>query len=143
MGTLEKILEEINKNTISLFSGVKMLSAKKAEKILRKHMNDRWISTKVTPPPMDGQRLQAIIKHHEWITDYDADWVPEEEKTRHPEYLEVCEIHNIGATWFYACKEDDYQNDAAYIDPLKDLANPVSEIIAWKPLSGLGHPKKL
>ena len=43
MQVLEKILEEINENTISLFSGVNMISAKKAEKILRKHMNDGWV----------------------------------------------------------------------------------------------------
>ncbi|MBM6685446.1 DUF551 domain-containing protein [Faecalicatena contorta] len=40
---LEKILEDINENTISLFSGVNMISAKKVEKILRKRMNDGWI----------------------------------------------------------------------------------------------------
>ena len=44
MQELEKILEEINENTISLFSGVNMISAKKVEKILRKHMNDGWNS---------------------------------------------------------------------------------------------------
>lgn len=43
MQELEKILEKINENTISLFSGVNMISAKKVEKILRKHMNDGWI----------------------------------------------------------------------------------------------------
>ena len=43
MQELEKILEEINENTISLFSGVNMISAKKVEKILRKHMNDGWL----------------------------------------------------------------------------------------------------
>lgn len=40
MQVLEKILEEINENTISLFSGVNMISAKKVEKILRKNMGD-------------------------------------------------------------------------------------------------------
>ena len=43
MKELEKILEDINENTISLFSGVNMISAKKVEKILRKYMNDGWI----------------------------------------------------------------------------------------------------
>lgn len=43
MQELEKILEEINENTISLFSGVNMISAKKVEKILRKNMGDGWI----------------------------------------------------------------------------------------------------
>ena len=43
MQELEKILEEINENTISLFSGVNMIYAKKVEKILRKNMGDGWI----------------------------------------------------------------------------------------------------
>lgn len=47
--------------------------------------NDGWIPVEVTPPPMDGQRLQAIIKHHEWITDYDADWVPAREERHEQE----------------------------------------------------------
>ena len=53
MQELEKILEEINKNTISLFSGVNMISAKKVEKILRKHMNDDWISVEKYGLPKD------------------------------------------------------------------------------------------
>lgn len=43
MQELEKILKEINENTISLFSGVNMISAKKVEKILRKNMGDGWL----------------------------------------------------------------------------------------------------
>ena len=50
MQELEKILEDINENTISLFSGVNMISAKKVEKILRKHMNDGWISVEERLP---------------------------------------------------------------------------------------------
>ena len=50
MQELEKILEDINENTISLFSGVNMISAKKVEKILRKHMNDGWIPVEDRPP---------------------------------------------------------------------------------------------
>ena len=95
--------------------------------------NDGWIPVEKELPPF-GQRLQATILHHEWIADYDSSWVPDEEKTYHPEYTEVCEIYPIGALWFYACEEDDYHKDVAYIDPMKDLGNPVSEIIAWRPL---------
>lgn len=60
---LEKILEDINENTISLFSGVNMISAKKVEKILRKHMNDGWI-------PMEKFGLPKSNEHDFmfWIT---------------------------------------------------------------------------
>lgn len=53
MQELEKILEEINENTISLFSGVNMISAKKVEKILRKNMGDGWIPVEKYGLPKD------------------------------------------------------------------------------------------
>ena len=53
MQELEKILEEINENTISLFSGANMISAKKVEKILRKNMGDGWIPVEKYGLPKD------------------------------------------------------------------------------------------
>ena len=53
MQELEKILEDINENTISLFSGVNMISVKKVEKILREHMNDGWIPVQDKLPEDD------------------------------------------------------------------------------------------
>lgn len=63
MQELEKILEDINENTISLFSGVNMISAKKVEKILRKHMNDGWI-------PVNSHGLPSSSEHdfRFWVT---------------------------------------------------------------------------
>ena len=55
MQELEKILEEVNENTISLFSGVNMISAKKVEKILRKHMNDGWIPVEKDLPKNESE----------------------------------------------------------------------------------------
>lgn len=95
--------------------------------------NDGWIPIDEELPPF-GKRLQATILHHEWIADYDSSWVPEEEKTYYPKYTEVCEIYSMGCMWFYACKEDGYERNIAYIKPAKDLGNPISEIVAWKPL---------
>lgn len=120
------------------------------EEIIRKHLsgrgicvltNDGWIPVEIAPPPI-GQRLQATIKHHKWIADYDSDWVPEEEKTVHPEWTEVCEIVSIGAMWFYYCKGTDYEKEIAYIAPLKDLSVPVDEIIAWRTLPESYRPEK-
>lgn len=95
--------------------------------------DSNWIPVSEEVPPF-GERLQATILHHEWIADYDSSWVPEEEKTHHEEYTEVCDIYTIGRMWFYSCKEDDYGRNVAYIKPKKDLGNPISEIIAWRPL---------
>ena len=103
------------------------------EGFIRKHMNDGWIPVEEEWPPF-GQRLQATILHHEWVSDYDSAWVPEEEKIHHPEYTEVCEIYPIGEKWCYNCIEDDYNIDIAYIEPAKVLSRPVAEIIAWRPL---------
>ena len=102
-----------------------------AAEIIRKHMNDGWIPVEKEFPPL-GQRLQATILHHEWVSDYDSSWVPDDEKVYHPAYTEVCEIYSVGAMWYYACAENDYLCDVAYVFPLKVLSNPVAEIIAWK-----------
>lgn len=113
----------------------------KCMEIVKKHMNDGWTPVKKELPPF-GKRLQATILHHEWISDYDASWVPEEEKNHHTTYTEVCEIYPMGAMWFYNCAEDEYERDVAYINPLKDISCPVAEIIAWRPLPEVYRPEK-
>ena len=100
---------------------------------IRKHMNDGWISVEEQLPE-DGSRVLAVIKHHKWIADYDSSWVPECEKTQHPEYTEVCESIASEEGWTYRCHEMDYEVDEAYIKPKRDIANPISEVIAWRPL---------
>lgn len=108
---------------------------------IRKHMNDGWIPVEERLPDI-GQRVIATIKHHAWISDYDSDWVPESEKSRHQEYTESCEaILGYGGSWKYRCKEDDYMEDRAYINPEKNIAVPVSEVIAWRPLPEVYHPE--
>ena len=69
MRELEKILEEINENTINLFSGVNMISAKKVEKILRKHMNDGWISVDRELPP-NAKHKGALCPRYQVMTKY-------------------------------------------------------------------------
>lgn len=154
MQALEKILEEVNRliekhknNAFELvekepltqcytetdIEQTKVHELAVVRDIIRKHMNDGWIPVEKEWPPF-GQRLQATILHHEWVSDYDSAWVPEEEKIHHPEYTEVCEIYPIGEKWCYNCIEDDYNIDIAYIEPAKVLSRPVAEIIAWRPL---------
>ena len=109
--------------------------------IIRKHMNDDWISVDERLPDI-GQRVIATIKHHAWISDYDSDWVPESEKSRHQEYTESCEaVLGYGGSWKYRCKENDYMEDRAYINPEKNIAVPVSEVIAWRPLPEVYRPE--
>ena len=140
---LEKILGEIeeNKHIVEIFGrGVYFVPLEAMKQIIRKHMNDGWIPVEREAPPT-GKRLQAKIKHHEWIADYDNDWVPEEERTRHPEYTEICEIVCVDGIWRYMCKEDGYELSEAYINPQKDVSVPIDEIIAWRPLSESYRPE--
>lgn len=103
--------------------------------------NDGWIPVEKEWPPF-GQRLQATILHHEWVSDYNSAWVPEEEKIHHPAFTEVCEIYPVGELWCYNCSEDDYNGDVAYIEPAKCLSSPVAEIIAWRPLPDPYRPER-
>lgn len=144
MRELEKILEEIEKarNCASINGDFNVAAAHEEDmNIIHKRMNDGWNPVEKEWPPF-GQRLQATILHHEWISDYDAGWVPEEEKIHHPEYTEVCEIYPIGEMWCYNCAEDDYNRDIAYIEPAKVLSRPVAEIIAWRHLPEPYRPER-
>lgn len=161
MQELEKILEEMDdciREAKEKFKGhedngalrVYVSVMKLAKTIAIKHMyakdnnastDDGWIPVEKELPPF-GQRLQATILHHEWIADYNSSWVPDEEKSYHPEYTEVCEIYPIEGMWFYACGEDGYEKDVAYINPKKDLGNPISEIIAWRPMPEPYRPER-
>lgn len=142
MKELEKILEEIDQEkknaalSIRHTTGYKagqIRMAERIEDIIRKHMNDDWISVDERLPE-DGSRVLAVIKHHKWIADYDSSWVPDCEKTQHPEYTEVCEAISSEEGWTYRCHEMDYEVDKAYIKPKRDIAKPISEVIAWRPL---------
>lgn len=154
MKELEKILEELKtvfeQNIVKELNGDGTVDKYSLnpwhiwidiENVIRKHMNDGWIPVEKEWPPF-GKRLQATILHHEWISDYDSSWVPEKEKVHHASYTEVCEIYPMGAMWCYACAEDDYHSNIAYVEPAKDLNRPVAEIIAWRPLPDLYNLKE-
>ena len=147
MNVLEKILEEIEEATSQEDAPIYLgnmevdwyVRESRVKEIICSHMADApdadndWIPVDEELPPF-GERLQATILHHEWITDYDSSWVPEKEKTYYQEYTEVCEIYPMGGMWFYTCKENEYEGEVAYIKPAKDLGSPISGIIAWRPL---------
>ncbi len=145
MQELEKILEEIDAHAIEFEAfGISddYISVGWVKEIIRKHMNDGWISVEERLPYI-GQRVIATIKHHAWITDYDSDWVPESEKSRNQEYTESCEaVMGEDGSWTYRCKEDDYTEDTAYINPKKDISKPISEVIAWQPMPETYRPER-
>lgn len=135
MQELKKILvEEIEEKAVCAGnenSGFVLM--KYVRDIIYKHINDGWIPVEERLPE-DGSRVLTVIKHHKWIADYDSLWVPDCEKTQHPEYTEVCEAISSEEGWTYRCHEMDYEVDEAYIKPKRDIAEPISEVIAWRPL---------
>ena len=105
-------------------------------------MDAGWIPVEERLPE-DGSRVLTVIKHHKWITDYDSLWVPDCEKTQHPEYTEVCEAISSEEGWTYRCHEMDYEVDEAYTKPKRDIAKPISEVIAWRPLPEPYRPERI
>lgn len=91
-----------------------------------------WIPAET--PPDRNMRVQALIKHHKWIADYDSDWVPEEEKTEHPEWMEICEAIYKNGTFTFRRLEDDEFMEVAYVSPEENIAKPVEEILMWRPI---------
>ena len=115
MNVLKKILEEIKEIEKEFVVGHEVLFALGAtgmaaeiEEIIRSHMNNsdhngelnekvgkdtnaptkaeeqRWISvSEQLPEPLD--LVMVTVHTSEWIADYDSAWVPDGEKTYHPE----------------------------------------------------------
>lgn len=91
----------------------------------------RWIPVEERPPE-PGQRVIATLKHHRWISDYDSDLIPPEERGRHPEYTETKEVlYKTENHWEY---EDDEYIMTAYTNPNEDISFPVVQVTAWQPL---------
>lgn len=96
--------------------------------------SQRWIPVEERLPE-PGEAVWATVKHSEWISDYDAGWLPEEKKTYHPESSGVYRAEYIGGeNWRYA---DDY-NEWIYCDAVEkekgDLGYIYDTVTAWMPL---------
>ena len=102
----------------------------------------RWIPVEERLPKL-GEPVWATVKHSKWISDYDADWLPEEKKTYHPESYGVYKAEYIGeGIWQYS---DDY-NEWVYCDPVekekRNLANVYDTVTAWQPLPEPYRPEE-
>ena len=75
MGTLEKILEEIDAHSIEFeMFGVSddYISVGWVKEIIRKHMNDGWIPVEEALPE-DGEEVLCTDGKHVYLVEYDAD----------------------------------------------------------------------
>lgn len=91
--------------------------------------------------PKEDEWVQVIVKRHRWIADFDNEYVPDKEKTDHPE-RKYCTIGKLKKdnTWLYLDLESDDETpwiDAADDCSQEDLRYPMTEVIAWMPLSVL------
>lgn len=95
-----------------------------------------WIAVEERLPE-ENARILATIKHHKWTSDYDSDWVPESEKIVHPEYTEVCEaiyFRDIGWEYMDMTGETAFSEDYAFVNPNRNIAEPIVEVLAWMPM---------
>ena len=114
----------------------------KAISALEEQNRHRWIPVEERLPKL-GEPVWATVKHSKWISDYDADWLPEEKKTYHPENYGVYKAEYIGeGIWQYS---DDY-NEWVYCDLVekekRNLANVYDTVTAWMPLPEPYRPEE-
>ena len=98
MNVLEKILEEISEIEKEYVTGHKVLYALGAvgvateiSNIIRSHMDEvndtnvpsNWISVEERLPEA-GELVKVTVHSSEWISDYNSDWVSEEDKIHYP-----------------------------------------------------------
>ena len=93
-----------------------------------------WISCNERTPII-GDRVIATVKHSEWISDYNSNFVPEDEKVYRQESIDVCYAKYIGGKiWIYL----DEKNGWVYCDEIEEeergLGEVCNTIIAWMPL---------
>lgn len=93
MNVLEKILEEIEHEIMTNKEvGRKQCEGMaRAMNIIRSHMNDatdtnvpsNWIPVEERLPEA-GELVRVTVHSSEWISDYNSDWVSEEDKIHYP-----------------------------------------------------------
>ena len=99
MNVLEKILEEIKEATFQEDAPIYMgdmevdgyVRASRIEEIIRSHMDEvndtnvpsNWISVEERLPEA-GELVKVTVHSSEWISDYNSDWVSEEDKIHYP-----------------------------------------------------------
>lgn len=87
----EKSLEYFKNRLSKTLSDKRREAYRDAVEALEKARNERWIPVSKRLPEPD--KIVVVTMHcSEWISDYDSDWVPEDEKIHHEEEYVV----NVG-----------------------------------------------
>ena len=106
------------------------LYAEKCREVAELRKAQGWISVEERLPET-GKRCLVKMKHHAWISDYDTEWIPDNEKVYHAEYTETCEaIYQGDGDWSYydlECGES-----TAFTSPHPSLSMPIDEVLEWK-----------
>lgn len=140
MNVLE-ILEEIDRLDDPYFVGY--IDRYKVKEIIRSHMdevkNDGWISVEERLPEV-GKIVKVTVHSSEWISDYDSDFVPEEEKVYHPEEYHVHDGYlSRNGTWtFY---DEEYSENTCEKEFGTDRGRIYDVVTAWCPLPDPYKPK--
>ncbi|WP_432627238.1 hypothetical protein [Brotaphodocola sp.] len=107
------------------------------EKLHEEQEKHRWILASERLPKYD-RWVQVTVKQHRWISEFDNEELPDEEKIDHPERI-YCTLGRClsRTTWEYAVLE---AGDESVWTSLTDdcsverLGYPMTEVIAWMPL---------
>ncbi len=118
--------------------GIEMLMEKYAEvAALLTVPAYEWIPVQERLPEED-KWVQVTVKRHQWISDFDNEYVPDEEKTNHPE-RKYCTLGKLKKdnTWVYLDLESD--DESAWVSAEDDCSQenlnyPMVEVLAWMPL---------
>lgn len=102
--------------------------------------SDGWIPVEERLPETN-ERVLATVRHSCWIADFYSDWVPEEEKIKHPEtsgtYIGC--IHE-NSVWTFVDEEG--QDNICEIEFGQNLERVYDVVTHWKPLPKPYKPKK-
>ena len=97
----------------------------------------RWIPVSEMLPEKN-EWVKVTVKRHRWISDFDSEYVPNEEKEEHSE-RRYCTLGKLKKdnTWVYLDLESDDETpwiSAANDCSQEDLSYPMTEVLAWMPL---------
>lgn len=90
-----------------------------------------WIPVSEKLPEVE-KMVKVTVRSSEWIADYDSAWVPEEEKTHHPEEYNVYDgyIDRVGMWRFY---DEEGSVNACYKEFGTNKGIVYDVVTAWMP----------
>lgn len=98
-------------------------------------MKAEWISVN-DRLPSEGEQVIVSLLEHEWISDYDNKWVPEEKKIHYAErqYVTLGFVIDMSASRWRFLDQEDLGIIEANKKEERSLSYPCREVTAWIPL---------